>query len=75
MEVLLHCGRNQIDRLRLGGTKERSEGRQANVGEAEAEEIQFFANHASGFEAFPGSALRECLGLLKTYPGKFVSVP
>ena len=48
--------------------------RQANPGESEVGEVQFFGNHASGLETFPGSALCERLGLLKTYPGKLVSV-
>lgn len=75
MDFLLHSGRNQNDRLRLRRTKEGSEGRQANPGEDELGEVQFFGNHASGLETLPGSALCESLGLFKGYPGKFVSVP
>ena len=55
--------------------KERSEGRQANPGEDELGEVQFFGNHASGLETLPGSVLCESLGLFKAYPGKFVSFP
>jgi len=75
VEVLLYGERNQIECLRLRRTQNRSEGCQAHVDEAYAGQIQFFANHASGLEAFPGSALCACIGLLTTYPGKSVPVP
>ena len=58
----------------LKGPKNRSEGCEANVGEVEVGQIQFFANHVSDLGAFSGSALCECHGLLETYPGKSVSV-
>ena len=49
-------------------------GPSATVSEAEVGEIQFFGNDATGLETLPGSALCECFGLLKTYPGKFDSI-